>query len=368
MQNLSDIAVIALGGTIAMTPGGGGGVVPKLTADDLVAAVPGLADVARIHASTFRQVPGAHLDLHDAVELAGEIERTLETCAGVVVTQGTDTIDEMAYALDLLVRSPRPVVVTGAMRNPTVAGADGPANLLAAVQTAASAAAVGLGCLVVLNDEIHAARLVVKGHTARPDAFVSPLGGPLGYVAEGLPRVLLRPVSAPVALPADVAPRPVGLVTAVLGDDGSALRFAAQRSEGVVVEAMGGGHVPPGVADAIGDVAPTLPVRPGLAHARRRDPAQHVRVPGVGTRPAGPRRGQRGVAERAQGAGAALAPARRRAAGRRARPLGRLPRNGHSTRPKPDRFCSPGSRIAPRWLSAPWSLRSTSSRRRCSIA
>ena len=260
MQNLSDIAVIALGGTIAMTPGGGGGVVPKLTADDLVAAVPGLADVARIHASTFRQVPGAHLDLHDAVELAGEIERTLETCAGVVVTQGTDTIDEMAYALDLLVRSPRPVVVTGAMRNPTVAGADGPANLLAAVQTAASAAAVGLGCLVVLNDEIHAARLVVKGHTARPDAFVSPLGGPLGYVAEGLPRVLLRPVSAPVALPADVAPRSVGLVTAVLGDDGSALRFAAQRSEGVVVEAMGGGHVPPGVADAIGDVAPTLPV------------------------------------------------------------------------------------------------------------
>lgn len=260
MQNLSDIAVIALGGTIAMTPGGGGGVVPKLTADDLVAAVPGLSDVARIHASTFRQVPGAHLDLHDAVDLAGEIERTLETCAGVVITQGTDTIDEMAYALDLLVRSPRPVVVTGAMRNPTVAGADGPANLLAAVQTAASAAAVGLGCLVVLNDEIHAARLVVKGHTARPDAFVSPLGGPLGYVAEGLPRVLLRPVSAPVALPADVAPRPVGLVTAVLGDDGSALRFAAQRSEGVVVEAMGGGHVPPGVADAIGDVAPTLPV------------------------------------------------------------------------------------------------------------
>jgi L-asparaginase len=166
----------------------------------------------------------------------------------------------MAYALDLLVRSPRPVVVTGAMRNPTVAGADGPANLLAAVQTATSAAAVGLGCLVVLNDEIHAARLVVKGHTARPDAFVSPLGGPLGYVAEGLPRVLLRPVSAPVALPGDVAPRPVGLVTAVLGDDGSALRFAAQRSEGVVVEAMGGGHVPPGVADAIGDVAPTRPV------------------------------------------------------------------------------------------------------------
>jgi L-asparaginase len=257
---VAEIAVIALGGTIAMTSGVSGGVVPSLTADDLVAAVPGLADVARIRSSTFRQVPGAHLDLHDAVDLAGEVEHTLGSCDGVVVTQGTDTIEEMAFALDLLVRSPLPLVVTGAMRNPQLPGTDGPANLLAAVQTAAAPAAVGLGCVVVLNDEIHAARLVVKSHTARPDAFASPVGGPLGYVAEGRPRVLLRPVPAGVDLPGEVAPRPVALVTVVLGDDGSALRSAATRSEGVVVEAMGGGHVPAPVAEAIGEIAPTMPV------------------------------------------------------------------------------------------------------------
>jgi L-asparaginase len=257
---MAEIAVIALGGTIAMTSGGSSGVVPSLTADDLVAAVPGLGDVARIRSSTFRQVPGAHLDLHDAVELAGEVEDTLQACDGVVVTQGTDTIEEMAFALDVLVRSQRPVVVTGAMRNPQLPGTDGPANLLAAVQTASAPAAVGLGCVVVLNEEIHAARLVVKRHTARPDAFASPVGGPLGYVAEGRPRVLLRPVPATVDLPGEVAPRPVALVTVVLGDDGSALRAAAARSEGIVVEAMGGGHVPVPVAEAIGEIAPTMPV------------------------------------------------------------------------------------------------------------
>ena len=257
---MAEIAVIALGGTIAMTSSGAGGVAPTLSAEELTAAVPGLADVARIRTSTFRQLPGAHLGLEDATALAREVRRAAATSDGVVVTQGTDTIEEVAFVLDLLVGSPRPVVVTGAMRNPQVPGADGPANLLAAVQTAASPVARDLGCIVVLNDEIHAARLVVKRHTARPDAFGSPLAGPLGYVAEGRPRVLLRPVAAKADISGDVIPRSVALVTVVLGDDGTAVRGAAEGNEGIVVEAMGGGHVPIAVADAIGAVTPTMPV------------------------------------------------------------------------------------------------------------
>src|SRR5690606_25563238 len=157
------ITVLALGGTIAMTQSDQGGVVPTLTGEALVAAVPGLADVAEIDASSFRQLPGAHLQYEDLEALAKAIQMACASGSqGVVVTQGTDTIEETAFALDCLLQLDAPVVVTGAMRNPTVPGADGPANLLAAVQVAASHEARGLGCLVAMNDEIHAARFVRK--------------------------------------------------------------------------------------------------------------------------------------------------------------------------------------------------------------
>ena len=94
--------------------------------------------------------------------------------------------------LDLVVRSEKAVVVTGAMRGPEAPGADGPANILAATIVAAAREASGLGTLVVLNDEIHAARFVQKSHTALPSAFTSPLAGPLGLVVEGRPRVLIH--------------------------------------------------------------------------------------------------------------------------------------------------------------------------------
>jgi L-asparaginase len=124
------VSILALGGTIAST-GAGAGVTPTLTAEQLVESVPGLADLARIQADTFRQVPSPELTLVDLVALAREIERRIGAGdAGVVVTQGTNTIEETAFVLDLLVDSDAPVVVTGAMRNPTLPGADGPANLL----------------------------------------------------------------------------------------------------------------------------------------------------------------------------------------------------------------------------------------------
>ena len=125
------ISVLSLGGTIAATGNGGSRVVPALTGKDLVSAVPQLADVAEVTASSFRQVPGAHLGLEDLTELVEEIEHLIEEGAdGIIVTQGTDTIEETAFVLDLLVNAEVPVVVTGAMRNPSLPGADGPANLL----------------------------------------------------------------------------------------------------------------------------------------------------------------------------------------------------------------------------------------------
>ncbi len=257
------IDVLSLGGTIAMSGPATTGVVPTLTGADLVAAVPQLAEVAAVEASSFRLVPGAHLTIDDIVALAAEIDRRLAAgAAGVVVSQGTDTIEEVAFALDLLVAGDGPVVVTGAMRNPTLPGADGPANLLASVQVAASGVTRGLGAVVVLNDEIHAARFVQKTHTQSPAAFRSPLAGPLGWVAEGEPRLVARPLRRHhVAVAPDSVDRPVAIYTAALGDDARLLGMVGQIGyAGLVVEAMGGGHLPAVIVEPLARLAASIPV------------------------------------------------------------------------------------------------------------
>ena len=259
----SSVAVFGLGGTIAMTRTPGGGVSPALSAPSLLAAVPGLGDVeAKIRPVDFRQKPGASLTFGDLFDLATAINAALDGgCAGVVVTQGTDTIEEVAYFLDLLLSTDAPVVVTGAMRNPTMAGADGPANILAAVTVAASPGARGLGCLVVLNDQIHAARWVQKTHTGSTAAFVSPGRGPLGEVVEGQVRI---PVGirhrSPVLHPDPTREVRVAVVTVVLGDDGGLIEIAGKQVDGLVVAAFGVGHVPACVVPVLERLAERIPV------------------------------------------------------------------------------------------------------------
>jgi L-asparaginase len=218
----------------------------------------------------------------------------------VVVVQGTDTIEESAFLLDLLHDGDAPVVVTGAMRNPTQPGADGPANLAAAVRVAASPAARGLGCLVVLADEIHAARWVRKTHTSSVAAFTSPFTGPVGGVAEDHVTIATRPVRHP-ALPIPTPPtRPaslaavgagpataagpatnagaatpagsarttgpavglprVGLYTVTLGDGGQALGAFAGAHDGLVVAGFGVGHVPAAMVPVLAELAGRMPV------------------------------------------------------------------------------------------------------------
>jgi L-asparaginase len=237
--------VLALGGTIASTSAGPG-VTPKLTADQLVQSVPSLAKVARISADTVRQVASPELTLIDVCGVASEVKRRVAAGdAGVVVTQGTNTIEETAFALDLLVDGDAPVVVTGAMRNPTLPGADGPANVLAAVSTAASEHARGVGCLVVFADEIHAARFVRKAHTQSISPFRSAPAGPIGWLSEGKVRIGARPVGRRhLALETVVEVPPVALLSFGSGDEGRLVSAVAPSGyRGLVIEATGGGHV-----------------------------------------------------------------------------------------------------------------------------
>ena len=259
-MSLPTVTVISLGGTIAMS--GENGVTPALTGDDLVAAVPGLGDVATLETVNFRLLPGASLRLDDLDELAAEIERRLDAGAdGVVVTQGTDTIEETAFHLDLHLDRTEPVVVTGAMRNATLPGADGPANLYAAVVVAASGPDVG-GVVVVLDDHVHAAGDVTKAHSTLPSAFTSPNTGPIGLVAEG--RLILS--SVPVRrsprihrATSGAHPLSVPIVTIGLDDDGATLA-AAVNADAVVLDACGAGHVPQWLVEPIAQHAERIPV------------------------------------------------------------------------------------------------------------
>jgi L-asparaginase len=267
------VAVFTLGGTIAMvTEPGSAGAAPVLGASQLLGSVPGLAGLpASPVLHEFRQLPSSALSIEDVLDLSGAIAAELAAgCAGAVVVQGTDTIEETSFLLDLLHDGDQPVVVTGAMRTRDAAGADGPANMLAAIQAAASPELAGLGVLVVFADEIHAARHVRKAHATSVAAFVSPSAGPVGHVIEGRVRLLarpVRPVIPVIGLPgaasaAGGAPVRVGLVTMALGDDGALLRAAAAAGvlDGVVVAGFGAGHVPPGVAEIMYELASRMPV------------------------------------------------------------------------------------------------------------
>ena len=260
------LALFTLGGTISMAgvdPGRDGGVVTRLTGRDLTAAVPGLADLGEeLDVHDVQAVPSASLTFTQVLDVVHEALRAVEAGAtGVVLTQGTDTLEETAFLVDLVWPHRQPFVLTGAMRNPTLAGPDGPANLLAAAQVAASPEAHDLGALVAFNDEIHAARWVRKQHST--STFGSPNMGAIGHVAEGRVRVLARPGRLrrlPWPLTARVETTRVALYTVTLDDDGALLRGVDDTHDGLVVAGFGVGHVPASMAPVLGELAGRIPV------------------------------------------------------------------------------------------------------------
>jgi L-asparaginase len=242
---------------------------PALDAGDLVAAVPALAALDGLRARSLLDLPGAHVSAADALAIA--IAALAETAQGrgVVITHGTDTIEETAVLCDILHARAEPIVVTGAIRPSSALGADGPANLFDAVTAAGSAGAAGLGALVAFAGELHAARAVRKVASTSPTAFGSPLTGPVGAVGEGHLRVFGEPRRpAPFAVPERLDGR-VPIVPTYLGDDGAGLHSAYRDgADAIVFVALGAGHVAPAVLAALREVAAAVPVALTVRPAR----------------------------------------------------------------------------------------------------
>lgn len=256
------VEIIALGGTIASRPRPNAeGVFPDLSAQDLVDAAPGIGELAQLAAQTFAAVPSVELDITLLQSLARLFaEREADGVQGIVVTQGTDTIEETAYLLDLLYAGRCPIVVTGAMRNPALPGPDGPANLFAAVACAADPALRDAGVVVVMDGQIHPAAWVQKRDTSSLGAFGSP--APLGWIAEGKPVLYARPSRrARIQIPRGAAVPFVPILKPGLGEPPRLVAAAiGLGAAGIIAELSGGGHTSTAWADALGEAAQSVPV------------------------------------------------------------------------------------------------------------
>ena len=256
------IALFALGGTISMTGADAGGVVARLNGAELLTELGTLPVHVDVHDAV--PVPSAALSFADILDVVAAAARAVEDgAAGVVLSQGTDTLEEVAFLIDSIWPHAAPFVVTGAMRNPTLPGADGPANLLAAIQVAGSPSAAGRGALVVFLDQIHAARHVHKAHSTSPATFESPDTGPLGHVIEGTPRFLTElPPRKPIEgwTAERVTDTRIALYTVTLDDDGALLEGPDHSHLGLVVAGFGAGHVPPHLLPALDEILAVMPV------------------------------------------------------------------------------------------------------------
>ena len=244
------VSVVFTGGTIAMLPDPvTGRAIPTLRGSDILARTPDLETIAVVEAVDWGLVPASHLGYGQILDIARVIQAQLERTDvdGVVVVQGTDVIEETAFAWDLLLDGPKPVVVVVAMRAASDPGYEGPANLRDAVRAAASRSLRDQGVVVVMDGRICPADDVTKTHTDRFDTFQAMNLGPIGSIVEGRVRIEQQRAGRR-RLPAipDTADARVELVTAGVQTDGTIVRDLVRLgARGIVVAATGSGNTHP---------------------------------------------------------------------------------------------------------------------------
>lgn len=253
------IGILFTGGTISMkVDPATGAPVPVMSGADLLDQVPQARGISDVEIEDFSRLPGWQVTPEHMWRLARRAAAWLERpdIDGLVVTHGTDTIEETAYFLDLILLSPKPIVVVGSLRNVSQPGWDGAANLLNGVRVAASASARGRGTLVAMNDQIFSGEEVRKLHTERLQAFGSPEFGPIGAIDNDVVRFIRSPerhehwqaADAELGLRVGRVESRVDLITAVAGSDERFILSSLESGvKGLVIEGMGRGNVPPGL-------------------------------------------------------------------------------------------------------------------------
>ncbi|WP_214713773.1 MULTISPECIES: asparaginase [unclassified Exiguobacterium] len=258
---MNHLLLIHTGGTIAMSQSGSGHVMPS-EVNPIDATLPKATDIANITTKHFSNIPSPHMTPEKMLDLAQFINQQLtqDTYDGVVITHGTDTLEETAYFLQITLGAPVPIVLTGAMRSSNEVGSDGEFNLITALRVAQSDVARGKGVLVVFNGEIHSAFNVTKTHTSSVDTFKSVHFGNVGMVTKDHVLIYSQPTTKQPKMISTITKR-VAVLKVVAGMDPDLIEAVlALGYDGLVLEVLGQGNVPPSIVPALELLVERMPV------------------------------------------------------------------------------------------------------------
>ena len=254
MTNSKKVAIIFTGGTISMKIDQEiNAAIPALNSEELISMVKNIEKIAEIESINFANVPSPHITPDMMMELSMIIKDLVkrDDIVGVILTHGTDTLEETAYLLDLNIKSKKPIVVVGAMRNSSELGYDGSSNLSAALCTAVSDKSKNKGVLVVMNNMVNSASEVTKTNTLSLDTFKSPEFGPLGIV-DNDEVIFYRDRLSDNFIDTDRIENNVALIKAVPGMDSGVIDYYIDTgAKGIVIEALGRGNLPPTMIDGV---------------------------------------------------------------------------------------------------------------------
>lgn len=251
---MKKVAIIFNGGTISMKVDERiQAAVPSLSGEEIMAMVTGVEGYAKIESHTFSSLPSPHVTPEMMFELSKKVEELVnrEDIDGVVITHGTDTLEETAYLLDLTLDTKKPIVITGAMRSSSELGYDGPFNLAASICTAISDEAKNRGVLVCFNGELNSAREVTKANSMALNAFRTPNFGPIGIV-DNNNVIFYRKCPKGTHIHINKLESKVALIKCAAGMDGDFIDYAVDKGyKGIVIEALGRGNIPKDMVPAV---------------------------------------------------------------------------------------------------------------------
>lgn len=251
---MKKVAVVFNGGTISMKVDDRiKAAVPSLSGEQIMAMVTGIEEYAEVINYNFSSLPSPHMTPKIMLELSKFVQELAdrEDISGIVITHGTDTLEETAYFLDLTVKTKKPVVVTGAMRSSSELGYDGPFNLATSICTAIAEESRGRGVIVCFNGELNDAREVTKANSMALNAFRTPNFGPVGIVDNNQVIFYRKGQKGGKVVPESMD-KDVALIKCVAGMDSSYINFVIDNGyKGIVLEAMGRGNIPPTMVEGV---------------------------------------------------------------------------------------------------------------------